>query len=142
MIRRVFVDTDVILDLLLARQPFYPAATELFLLIQNEQVEAWSSPLVFSNLFYILRKALSAPEAIAALRKLRLLVRLLSVDERTTDLALASSFTDFEDAIQYYAAVSGNLDALITRNKQDFRAAKLPILTAAECVASLQSDAH
>jgi len=98
--------------------------------------------LVFSNLFYILRKALSAPEAIAALRKLRLLVRLLPVDERTTELALASLFTDLEDAIQYYATVSGNLDALVTRNTKDFRAAKLPILTAAECVASLQSDAQ
>jgi len=140
MIRRIFVDADVILDLLLARQPFFPAATELFLLIQDEQIEAWTSPLIFSNLFYILRKALSAPEAIAALRKLRLLVRVLPVDEQTTDLALASSFTDFEDAIQYYAAVSGNLDALVTRNKQDYRAAKLPILSAAECVALLRSE--
>jgi predicted nucleic acid-binding protein len=140
MIRRIFVDSDIIFDLLLARQPFFPAATELFLAIQNKQVEAWASPLIFSNLFYILRKALSAPEAIAALRKLRLLVRLLPVDERTTDLALASSFTDFEDAIQYYAAVSGDLDALVTRNKQDYRSAELPILTAAECVALLSSE--
>lgn len=140
MIRRVFVDADVILDLLLARQPFFPAAAELFLLIQGEQIEAWVSPLIFSNLFYILRKARSAAEAIAALRKLRLLVRVLPMDERTTDLALASSFTDFEDAVQYYAAVAGNLDALVTRNKEDYRSAKLPILNAAECVALHRSQ--
>jgi predicted nucleic acid-binding protein len=140
MIRRVFVDADVILDLLLARQPFFPAATELFLLIQNEQIEAWASPLIFSNLFYILRKALSAPEAVAALRKLRLLLRLLPVDERATDLTLASSFTDFEAAIQYYAAIAGNLDAIVTRNQQDYKPAKLPILNAAECVALFRSE--
>jgi predicted nucleic acid-binding protein len=140
MIRRVFIDADVILDLLLARQPFFPAANELFLLIQEERIEAYTSPLIFSNLFYILRKKLTAPEAIAALRKLRLLVRLLPVNERTTDLALASSFADFEDAIQYYAAVSGSLDALVTRNKEDYRAADLPILTAAECVALYHSQ--
>jgi predicted nucleic acid-binding protein len=131
---RIFIDTDVILDLLLAREPFFSAATRLFLLVQDGEIEGCVSPLIFSNLFYILRKELSASEAIAALRKLKLITRVLPVDERTIDLALASSFTDFEDAIQYYTALEQGLDAVVTRNKQDFKSAKLPILTAGECV--------
>ena len=131
---RVFVDTDIILDLLLAREPFFPAATRLFLLLQDEKMEGYVSPLSFSNLFYILRKAISGVEAIAALRKLKLLMRVLSVDEQTIDLALASSFSDFEDAIQYYAALSNDVDAIVTRNKEDYKTAKIPVLTADECI--------
>jgi predicted nucleic acid-binding protein len=131
---RVFIDTDVILDLLLAREPFFSAATRLFLLVQDRKVEGCVSPLSFSNLFYILRKELSGPEAIAALRKLKLLTSVLLIDERTIELALASSFTDFEDAIQYYSALSNEVDVIVTRNKRDYKTAKLLVLTAEECV--------
>src|SRR6185295_14345069 len=115
---RIFIDTDIILDLLLAREPFFSAATHLFSLAQDGEIEGFVSPLIFSNLFYVLRKALSGPEAVAALRKLRLVTHVIPVDEEMIDLALASSFTDFEDAIQYYAAQAQNLDAIVTRNKQ------------------------
>jgi predicted nucleic acid-binding protein len=131
---RAFIDTDVILDLLLAREPFFAAATRLFLLVQDREIEGCVSPLIFSNLFYILRKELSAPEAVAALRKLKILTRVLPVDDRTIDSALASSFADFEDAIQYYTALSNEVDVIVTRNKRDFKASKLPALNAEECV--------
>jgi predicted nucleic acid-binding protein len=131
---RIFIDADIILDLLLAREPFFSGATRLFSLVQDGEIEGCVSPLIFSNLFYVLRKELSGPEAVSALRKLRLLTNVLPVGEETIDLALASSFTDFEDAIQYYAALAQDLDAIVTRNKQDYRPAKLPILTAEECI--------
>ena len=115
MSRRVFVDTDVILDLLLAREPFFPAAADLFLLIQEGRIEGFTSPVVFANLFYILRQGMPAPEAVTTLRKLRLLLGVLSVDEKTIDRGLSSSFADFEDAIQYYTAVAHHLDAVVTR---------------------------
>jgi len=75
-----------------------------------------------------------APEAVSTLRKLKLLVRVLPVDEHVLDLALASSFTDFEDAIQYYTALAHKAAAVVTRNKRDYREAKIPILDARECV--------
>jgi predicted nucleic acid-binding protein len=140
MIQRVFIDSDVILDLLLAREPFFPAATRLFSLVQEEKIEGCVSALIFSNLSYILRKRMPAAKALAALRKLRLLTSVVPVDERTIDLALASSFTDFEDAIQYYAALSFEVEAIVTRNHQDYKAATLPILTAEECVELYRSQ--
>jgi predicted nucleic acid-binding protein len=139
MTRRVFVDSDVILDLLLAREPFFPSAADLFLLIQESRVEGFTSPVVFANLFYILRQGMSASEAVTALRKLRLLLGILSVDEKTIDRGLASSFADFEDAIQYYTAVAHRLDAVVTRNKKDYKAAEIPVLDAAECVQLIES---
>ncbi len=132
---RVLVDTDVLLDFLLGRQPFFPASAEFFLLVQAGEIEAFVTPVIFSNLFYILRKKLTGPDAVATLRKLRLLTRVLRADESVVDQALASSFTDFEDAIQYYSALVEDLDAIVTRNKQDFRPAKLPVVTAEECIA-------
>lgn len=139
--RRVFVDTDVVLDLLLAREPFFPATTRLFLLFQEGRLEGCVSPLMFSNLFYILRKEMPAPQAISTLRKLKLLTHVLPVDERTIDLALASSFSDFEDAIQYYTALAHEVDAIVTRNKRDYKTAKLPILNAEECLELYSSQA-
>jgi predicted nucleic acid-binding protein len=134
MIRQVFVDSDIILDLLLAREPFFPAAADLFLLIQEGRIEGFTSPVVFANLFYILRQGMTAAEAVTALRKLRLLLGIAAVDEKTIDRGLASSFADFEDAIQYYTAVAHDLDAVVTRNKRDYKATEIPVLDAAECV--------
>jgi predicted nucleic acid-binding protein len=134
MFRRVLVDTDVVLDLLLARQPFFPAATRLFVAFQEGRLEGHVSSLAFSNLFYLLRKQVPGPEAIAILRKLRLVAHVLPVDEKIIDLALASTFTDFEDAIQYFAAAERGLEAIITRNRRDYKASQIAIVNAEECL--------
>jgi predicted nucleic acid-binding protein len=135
MFQRVLVDTDVILDLLLARQPFYPSASRLFVAFQKGRLEGHVSSLAFSNLFYLLRKGEGGgPEAIAILRKLRLITRVLTVNEKIIDLALASTFTDFEDAIQYFAAAEWELDAIVTRNRRDYKASQIAIVNAEECL--------
>jgi predicted nucleic acid-binding protein len=139
MRRRIFVDADVILDLLLAREPFFGAATHLFLLLQDGRVEGFTSPVVFANLFYMLRQGMPVSEAFAALRKLRLLLGVLAVNEKVVDRALASSLGDFEDAMQYCTAVAHKLDAVVTRNKRGYRDPELPILDAAECVQWVES---
>jgi predicted nucleic acid-binding protein len=139
MTARVFVDSDVILDLLLRREPFFGAASDLFMAIQKGLLEGCVSPLIFSNLFYIFRQQVPTADALGALRKLKLLVRVLPVDEAVVEMALASSFKDFEDAIQYYTALRADLDAVVTRNKRDYRGAKLPVLDAVECIAWFRS---
>jgi predicted nucleic acid-binding protein len=135
MFRRILVDTDVILDLLLGRQPFYPSASRLFVAFEEGRLEGHVSSLAFSNLFYLLRKEEGGgPEAIAILRKLRLVTRVLTVDEKIIDLALASTFNDFEDAIQYFAAAEWGLDALVTRNRRDYKVSKIAVVSAEECL--------
>ncbi len=140
MKRHVFIDADIILDLFLERRPFFDASARLFMKLQDEELEGSVSPLIFSNLFYILRKELSKEEALNALRKLRLLVGVLPMDHAVVDRALASSFTDFEDAMQYYTAATHEVDAIITRNKKDFRHARLPVFTADEWLQETQSN--
>ncbi len=128
--KRIFIDADIILDLLTQREPFYPFAAELFSLIEIGKIEAYSSPIIFTNIHYILRKLQSKTKAISNLQKLRTLICILPIDEKIIDLALASDFKDFEDAIQYYVSIDNNIDYLITRNIKDYKNATINILTA------------
>jgi len=133
--RTVFVDTDIILDLLTRRDPFYTAAARLFTLVERGEIKACVSSLTFANLFYILRKELSAPKAIEVLKKLRQLVTVLAVDDKIVLLALDGGFTDFEDAIQYQTALSKGIACLVTRNTKDYRKPVITVCTAEEFLA-------
>ncbi|MEA2095616.1 MAG: PIN domain-containing protein [Candidatus Cloacimonadota bacterium] len=127
---KLFIDTDIILDILAKREPFYDSAAQLFALIDEKKVNAFTTPVVFSNLFYILSKLKSRNFAHSSLRKLRLLLQIIQVDEKIIDFALNSEFKDFEDAIQFYAAKFHNLDFIVTRNVKDFVSKDLTVLTA------------
>jgi predicted nucleic acid-binding protein len=128
----IFVDTDVVLDLLARREPFYSPAAQLFSLAENRALVLAVSPLTFSNLFYILRKIGDRKEAIKSLQKLKLLVKILSVSEKAVERALASNFRDFEDAIQYYTAIENGIHYLITRNTKDYQQDQIAVLTPQE----------
>jgi predicted nucleic acid-binding protein len=129
---KVFVDSDIILDLLAKREPFYQYAAEFFLLVEKERIKAYVSPIIITNLHYILRKIKNKKQAIKSLQKLKLLVKILPVDEKIVELALASDLNDFEDAIQYYTAKENGIDYLLTRNKKDFKRADITVMTAEE----------
>ena len=113
----VFLDSDVILDVFANREPYYQDSAKLLSLIEQKHVLGFTTPLVFANIHYILRKLKSKEEALQNLRKLRIIVSVLALDENHTDSALNSDFSDFEDALQYYSAKGNSLDCIITRNK-------------------------
>ena len=130
----LFVDTDIILDLLAKREPFYPYAAELFSLADSGKINIYVTPIIITNIHYILRKAVGKDKAIQSLLKLKLLVKILAVDEKIIELALASGFSDFEDAVQYYTARENDIPILLTRNTKDFKKAGITIMTAEEYV--------
>lgn len=129
---KVFLDTDIILDLLTKRYPFYHAAARLFTKIDEGMVMGYASPLIFSNLYYILRKQHDSNFAIKHLQKLKLMLKLVPITERTIELALASDFKDFEDAIHYYAARDNDIPYLITRNVRDYKSSRILTICTAE----------
>jgi predicted nucleic acid-binding protein len=128
-LEKLFVDTDVVLDLLSARQPHYKFAAELFSLADIESVRLYVSSLTFANVHYVLSKQLSATESRKLLLRFKTLVTVLPVNDKIIELALSSSFADFEDAIQFYAAIENNISILLTRNLKDFRKATIPVMT-------------
>lgn len=137
----VFVDSDIMLDLILARQPHVDEAKRLFMLVESGKVAACSTPVIFANIFYLLRRRHSGEVVKGILKDIRLLVRILPMDEATVDQALASPFTDFEDALQYHAALASGVQAIVTRNARDYRNAALPVMSAGEFLAQLAAGA-
>ncbi len=137
--KKVFVDSDIILDLLAKRDPHYIHSSKLFTLIDKKEITAFTSPLIFANLHYLLRKLTSNISALKYLRKLKTLINILPTDEKVIEQALNSEFRDFEDAIQYFTAVNNGINVLLTRNKRDYKKSKIPILTAEEFIKTLQT---
>ena len=102
---KVFVDTDVILDLLAGRLPNFHFSAVLFTFAEMKKLELYTTPLILANTFYILRKQLGNDSAKNAVRKLRILLHVIDSTESVIDKALNSDFSDFEDAIEYYTAL-------------------------------------
>jgi len=126
---KVFVDTDIALDLLGERKPYYEAAAILFSLADKGSLKIYIASLSFSNLHYLLSRQYSAAESRRILNRFKVLVNVLSVDDKIIDLALNSSFGDFEDAIQYYTAIENSLKVLLTRNTKDYKKADIAVMT-------------
>lgn len=126
---KVFVDTDVCLDLLSGRKPFNAVAEKLFSLADLGRIEIFVSSLSFANIDYILRSQYSGVHSRQIIAKFKTLVTVLAVDNKTIDLAIASNFVDFEDAIQYYCAIENNIPVFLTRNIKDYKKATIRVIT-------------
>jgi len=134
MKQKVLVDTDIIYDLLANREPFYHAAAKLFTKADEGKVQIFISALSVANIHYLLSKKLSADGAKHILRKFRLLVQIMPINDKIIDLALNSDFKDFEDAIQYYCAVENDIEILLTRNLRDYKKAQIATMTAQDFI--------
>ena len=131
---KLFIDSDIILDLIAKREPYYIFAAKLFTLIDQRKVSGFTSPLVFANLHYLLKKMSSNKAALKQLRKLKTFVKVLPTDERVIEQSLNSDFNDFEDAIQYFTSVNNGIDVILTRNIKDYKKSKIPVSTAEEFI--------
>ena len=127
---KVLVDTNIVIDLLTKRKEFYKPASRLFTLSDNNEIKLTISSLTFANTFYLISKELNTTKAKEILRKFKLLVKVLPMDDKIIDLSLNSDFKDFEDAIQYFTAIENKIEIIITRNLKDFKLSKIPVMTA------------
>lgn len=133
---RLLIDTNIVMDLLSKREKFYDEAAALFSRADKKELVLTITSLTFANTNYILTKLKSAKEAREILRKFKVLVELLNLDDKITELALSDeSFPDFEDGLQYYSAIENQIDVIITRNKKGFKNSKIPVLTTKEFLA-------
>lgn len=131
---RLFLDTNIVIDLLEKREPYCYDAVSLFSLAYQKRVQLIVSPMTYATASFLLRK--HGPEGVRnLLSNFRSLSHVATADERTIDDALASKFADFEDAMQYYSALQSKAEVIITRNGKDFVDSKLPVMTAGEYLA-------
>ena len=126
--KRVFLDTNVILDLNLKREPFYSDTIQLF--AASGHFNYFTSSLSIANSFYLVERVFSTLQAKHDMEKICSHLRIIQVSESIVHQALQSlfkEFSDFEHAIQYYRAIAERMECVITRNEKDFRNAALHV---------------
>jgi len=136
--RNIFLDTNIVLDLLAHRLPFYTEAAKLFSLADKKKIKLSISALCLADSNYILSKQHPEMEVRKILRRFKVLVNVLPLDDKISELALNSDFRDFEDAIQYFTAIENDQDLIITRNQPDFKESRIPIMSAGEFIKSIK----
>jgi predicted nucleic acid-binding protein len=137
--KKLFIDTNIVIDLLSRREPFYDEAATLFSLADKKQIELTVSSLTIANTSYALLRQMNSNKAKSILRKLRLIVKVASLDDKIVGLALNDeAFSDFEDGLQYFTAIENGQDLIITRNLKDFKNSKLPIMTAKQFIETIE----
>ena len=133
--RQVLFDTNVVLDVLLNRQPWVLEAQELWDLVDDGQIEGYISAITLSNMFYIARKVKGIEAAFELIGICLETFEICPVDRRTLEEAARSDHggtSDFEDNIQIVNATDANLNAIVTRDKSGFGASQVPVFTPAE----------
>ena len=134
---RIFLDTNVILDLLGERVPFFDSIAKVATLADQKKLTLIVSPLSFSTIDYVLNKYETSESVLNKLRKFKIICEVSEINEETIDKALNSNFKDFEDAVQYFTALQSNCSIIITRNGKDFKNSTIPIMTAEEYLSSI-----
>jgi predicted nucleic acid-binding protein len=135
--KRIFIDTNIMLDLLGERIPFYEEAAQLATQADLKKIVLVVSPISFATVNYFLVKFQNALIAKEKLRKFKIICEVYALHDSIIDKALNSNFNDFEDALQYYSAVDAGCEIIITRNGKDFKNSLLPVMTANEYLKSL-----
>ncbi len=129
---RALLDTNVVLDLILEREPFVNQAIVLWELHQQNKLDAYISPITLVNVFYITRKIKDREIARQAVAKLTQGLLICPTDAQVLQHALTLVFKDYEDAVQHAAATQAGLEAIITRDTSDYDYATLPVFTPAD----------
>ena len=138
---RVFVDTNIIIDLLAKRQPFYVESQKIFSLSDTKQIELFISSLSLVNTHYILNDVMKIKDARLILGKFKVLVESNALSDKIIELALNDKkFKDFEDGIQYYSALESQCQLILTRNLKNFKNSKIPVLSPKEYIAKRRSE--
>lgn len=128
----LLLDTDVVLDFFLDRQPFAEDAARILALCEEKQLQVFVTPVSISNVYYLLRKLGSHSKVITHLKQLLTLVKVASVPKEVVLEALESDFKDFEDALQHFAAKSeAGIQIIITQNLKDYSKSSLAVMTPA-----------
>jgi len=136
---RVIIDTNVVLDVLLARTRFVESASRVFALVEQSKIEASLCATTVTTVHYLLTQSLSRDEGRRALRGLLELFEIAPVNRPVLEGALQSKIADFEDAVVEQAGRLAGAEAIITRNTKDFRHSSVKALDPAELLSAVEA---
>lgn len=138
---RLLIDTNVVLDVLLKRKPFFEDGVKVLKLSAREDVEEFVSASAITDIYYIANRNLKDKEKVRKLLQMLLKVVLVAgVSAKEINMALESEWSDFEDSVQYSVAVLNEMDGLVTRNTDDYKMAELPVWTPEEVIKMVMGE--
>ncbi|MEA5527377.1 type II toxin-antitoxin system VapC family toxin [Nodularia spumigena] len=137
---KVLLDPNIIIDIALERQPYFTNRETILAFVEQGQIEGYISASTISDLYYIIRKQKGRDLTIEFLQEILTFCQIATVNQVVITMAFTTHFKDFEDAIQYSTAVVNQLDAIITRNPQDFPVVTPRILTPDQLIAELTNS--
>ncbi len=121
MKKKIFIDTDVILDLVFERKPFFYDSQKILSLVEKNYLLGFTSSLIMANCYYIINSTKNKNIAKKTIAKLRSILTILPFTDKELGESLNSNIKDFEDGIQYFIAVNNGINTIITRNIQDYK---------------------
>jgi predicted nucleic acid-binding protein len=134
--KRLLLDTNIILDIALKREPHFELSSKIFELIDKKRIIGYITASTVTDIYYISRKEKGNEIAIEFISNLIEIIDVIGVDKSTIIKALKSKLKDFEDAVQVSAAEYYEIEIIVTRNKSDFLNSGLEILTPKELIDS------
>ncbi|HOO85899.1 MAG TPA: PIN domain-containing protein [Prolixibacteraceae bacterium] len=129
MKEKLFLDTNVVIDLLGERDPFYVSAAKIATLADKGKIQIFVSALTYSTVYYLLSRFENKEIVKEKIRKFKVIAETPDLNDMIIDKGLASKFSDFEDSLQYHSAVKKECNIIITRNSKDFKESEIPVLT-------------
>ncbi len=136
---KLFLDTNVMLDFLGEREPFYISAAKIATLADKRKLKIMVSALSFATVSYFLTKYEGLKKTKDKLRKFKIISGICELDELIIEKGLNSDFSDFEDSLQYFSALRTECDIIITRNGKDFKKSQIPVMTPNEFLNSMKT---
>lgn len=127
---KIFIDSDVLLDLFFDRKPYSQYAIKLFDIDLRENITLYTSTLITANLYYIISKQHNKNYASECLSILLKFIQVLPVEVDAIKYSLTNQFDDFEDAIQYHIAKKNHCVKILSRNLKDYKHSSIPVITA------------
>ncbi len=138
--KKLYLDSDVLLDLLLDREPFSEQIAQLIEDSISSGIKLCSSPISITNIHYIIGRLENKTKADSKVKKVLKIVRIENIGQEVIDKAVGSKFKDFEDSVQNYCAKDSEHEIIITRNTKDYKESELSIFTPEEYLAKISAE--
>ena len=136
----LFLDTNVVIDLLGEREVFYDSIAKIVSLADKGKIKLTVSALTYSTVFYVLSRFESKEIVKEKIRKFKTIAKTADLTDKIIDKGLSSKFGDFEDALQYFCALKTGSSIIITRNEKDFKSSEIPVFSPDEYLSKLRSN--
>ena len=136
----LFLDTNVVIDLLGEREVFYDSIAKIVSLADKGKIKLTVSALTYSTVFYVLSRFESKEIVKEKIRKFKTIAKTADLTDKIIDKGLSSKFGDFEDALQYFCALKTGSSIIITRNEKDFKLSEIPVFSPDEYLSKLRSN--